>query len=202
MTRLFSRAFALIACCLLMNNFATAANIHFDRTSVAGLRANERFTLEILASAFADGSTGGGLNLRWDANSLAINSLNDVELLFPGDVFVFDKGRLDTNAGHLLNIATNSFGGTTSTSFSIAKITFTALTEGSSRLTLETGTFSNELLNVWTDASGQEIANLSFDAADVTVIGAIPVPAALWLMPGALAVLGLRSRACVQTATV
>lgn len=140
--------------------------------------------------------------MRWDANVLAINSLNDVELLFPGDVFVFDKGRLDTNAGHLLNIATNSFSGTANTSFSIAKITFTAVAEGLSRLTLETGTFSNELLNVWTDASGQEIANLSFDAADVTVIGAIPVPAALWLMPGALAVLGLRSRARVRTATV
>ena len=155
MTKLFSRALALLVCCLLMNNFATAASIHFDRTSVAGLRANDRFTNEILASDFTDGSTDGELNLRWDANVLTINSLNDVELLFPGDVFVFDKGRLDTNAGHLLNIATNSFSGTANTSFSIAKITFTAVAEGLSRLTLETGTFSNELLNVWTDASGQ-----------------------------------------------
>ena len=184
-----------------MSEFAAAANIHFDRASVDGLHTGERFTLEIFGSDFADGSAGGGLNLRWDASILKINSLTDVELRFPGDVFVFDKGRLDADAGQLLNIATNSFTGIADASFSIAKITFTALAAGFSRLELETGTFSNELLNVWTDANGLEVPNLSFDAAEVTVIGAIPLPAGLWLMPAALALLGRRSRPTSLLAT-
>ncbi len=201
MIRPFSRVFALLIACLSMCEFAAAANIHFDRTTIDGISPGERFTLEILGSDFTEGSAGGGLDLRWDASILTISSLNDVELRFPGDVFIFDKGRLDAAAGRLLNIATNSFNGVLDTSFPVARITFTALAAGASLLELETGTFSNELLNVWTNGSGEEIADLSFDAAQVTVLGAIPLPAGLWLMPAALAVLGLRSRTIVRPAS-
>ena len=201
MIRSFFRAFALLVCCLSLSEFAAAANIHFDKSSIGGVRAGDRFILEILGDAFDGGSSGGGLNLRWNANFLTVGSLDDVELRYPGDVFIFDKGRLDNDAGHLLNIATNSFKGINDLSFVIAKITFTALAEGTSLLELETGTFSNELLNVWTDASGLEIADLSFSAAEVAVIGPVPLPAGLWLMPGALALLGLRSRASSRHAT-
>ena len=189
----FFRA-AAFACCLSTGAAAGAATIGFDRASVAGLSAGDQFALEILGSDFADGSAGGGLNLQWNPAVLGIASPADIELLFPGDRFVFDKGVLDETAGTLTNLATVSFTGIADASFAIARITFTALAAGNSPIELALGTFAQGGDNVWTTAAGAEIADLAFEPAAATVVATVPVPAGLWLLPGALALLGGRLR--------
>ena len=182
-----------IALCLSFSQLATAATIHFDKNSTLGLAVGERFSLEVLGSDFTDGSTGGGLNLSWNPDVLAIGSLDDIDLLFPGDKFVFEKGALNGAAGTLSNLSTNSFTGIADAGFKIARITFTAIAAGTSAIELGFGTFTAGGLNVWTKADGSEVTGLTFESATATV-EAVPLPAALVLMPGALALLGVRAR--------
>ena len=183
-----------IALCLSFGQLATAATIRFDKDSSPGLSVGERFSLEVLGSDFADGSAGGGLNLSWNPDVLAISSLDDVELLFSGDKFVFEKGALNGAAGTLINLSTVSVFGIADTGFKIARITFTALAAGSSLIELGVGTFAGGGLNEWTRGNSTIIPDVVFESASATVVSAIPVPAALVLMPGALALLGFRAR--------
>lgn len=182
---------ALFATTLFATDLASAATISFDRPSLDGLTVGDRVTLEIQGRGFTSGSAGGGLDLSWDPAVLAISSLDDVELLFPGDRFIFDRGTLDTVAGTLTNLATNSFSGTPGANFTIARITVTALAAGTTQLGLALGSFAGGGKNVWTTAAGEVIDNLVFEPMDVTV-APVPLPAGLWLLPGALAVLGAR----------
>jgi len=185
--------FALFATTLFATDIASAATIRFDRASLDGLTVGERVTLEIQGRDFTAGSAGGGLDLSWDPAVLAVSSLDDVELLFPGDQFIFDRGTLDTVAGTLTNLATNSFSGTPAANFTIARITVTALAAGSTQLDLALGSFAGGGKNVWSTAAGLAVDDLVFEPIDVTV-APVPLPAGLCLLPGALAVLGARLR--------
>lgn len=185
--------FTLFATTLFATDLASAATIRFDRASLDGLTVGERVTLEIQGRDFTAGSAGGGLDLSWDPAVLAVSSLDDVELLFPGDQFIFDRGTLDTVAGTLTNLATNSFSGTPSANFTIARITVTALAAGSTQLDLALGSFAGGGKNVWSTAAGLAVDDLVFEPIDVTV-APVPLPAGLCLLPGALAVLGARLR--------
>lgn len=198
MTQRRTLGFALFAASMACADLAAAATIHFDRSSIDNIAAGERVTLEILGSGFTDGSAGGGLNLKWDGDVLGIAALTDIELLFPGDQFVFDKGSLDAAAGTLTNLSTNSFNGIAATSFKIARVTFTALAAGTSSIELGLGSFATGGNNVWTTAAGIEIASLGFEAASLTVVAPVPVPAALVLLSGALTLLGVRTRSQVS----
>lgn len=184
---------ALFATTLLATDIASAATIRFDRASLDGLIVGDRVTLEIQGRDFAQGSAGGGLDLNWDPTVLAVATLDDVELLFPGDQLIFDRGTLDTAAGTLTNLATNSFAGTSSANFTIARITVTALAAGSTQLGLALGSFAGGGKNVWSTAAGLAVDGLVFEPIDITV-APVPLPAGLCLLPGALAVLGARVR--------
>jgi hypothetical protein len=194
--------------CLSLSPWALAASIHFDQTSTTGLSIGERFTLEILADNFIDGrgtettaddqagTFGGGLELKWDPTVLTINDLADIELLFPGDhTFNFDKGILDAGAGVLRNLSVANAIPLSLASFSIAKITFTTLSEGISHIILDTGTFAAGGLNVWSTFEGfDEIPGLTYGNATATVAAPIPLPAPLLLLPSALSFLAFRKR--------
>lgn len=185
----------LCAACTAGSPVATAATIGFTPTAPTSQVVGTRIAFDITGSDFTDGSAGGGLDLSWDAALLSIASLDDVELLFPGDRFIFDKGTLDTAAGTLTNLSTNSFTGVTDASFSIARITFTTLAPGTSSIDLDLGSFGGGGKNVWTTAAGGALAGLTFEPASLTVVAPVPLPAGLWLLSGALAVLGVRLRA-------
>ncbi|HMM76327.1 MAG TPA: hypothetical protein PJ986_11505 [Gammaproteobacteria bacterium] len=183
----------LFAAGMACSQLAAAASIRFDPAAIDDLAIGDRLTLDIVGSDFTAGSAGGGVNLKWDAAVLSIAAAADIELLFPGDQFFFSKGTLDNAGGTLTNLSTNSFNGIVDSSFTIARIAFTALAAGSSLIALDLGSFGGGGSNVWTTAAGAEITDLSFEAASVTV-APVPLPAALGLMPGALAVLALRLR--------
>lgn len=186
-----SLGLAVLVASLAFVELAAAATIRFDPTSTTDLAPGERIALEILGSDFAGGSAGGGLDLSWNPDVLGLAAA-DIELLFPGDRFVFDTGTL--GAGTLTNLATNSFNGVASVSFSIARLTFTALAAGTSSIELALGSFTPGGRNVWTTATGEEITDLAFEAASVTVVAPVPAPAAIYLLPGALAALAARRR--------
>ncbi len=169
-----------LALCLSFGQLMTAATIRFDRNSTAGLPVGDWFSLEILGSDFADGSAGGGLDLSWNPDVLAVSTLDDVDLLFSGDKFVFDKGALSNAAGTLSKLSTVSFSGITDTAFKIARITFTAIAAGSSLIELDLGTFTAGGLNEWTRGDSTIIPDVAFEPASATVVSAIPVPAALY----------------------
>lgn len=188
-----SLRFGALTLCLSLGQLASAATIRFDRASIEGLAIGERFSLEVLGSEFAEGSAGGGLNVNWNPDVLAISSLSDIELLFPGDKFVFEKGTLNGAAGTLSNLSTNSFTGIADAGFKIARITFTAVAAGTSAIELDLGAFTAGGLNAWTKSDGSEVTDLVFESASVNV-APVPLPAALFLMPGALALLGVRAR--------
>ena len=181
----------LVALCLSSAEFASAATIGFDRDAI-DVEVGSQVAVDIVGSAFDAGSAGGGLNLSWDPAVLSIAALGDVELLFPGDVFVFDKGTLDAAAGTLTNLTTNRFFGVPDAAFTIARITFTAVGAGATSLDLALGSFPQGGSNVWTTGAGAEISNLTFETASVTALAPVPLPPAAALFAGAIALLGLR----------
>jgi hypothetical protein len=208
MSRHRSKQLFVSAICLSLSQWALAATIHFNPVVTNGLSIGDRFTLEILANDFIDGrgtatttddqagTFGGGIELKWDPTILAINNLADIELLFPGDRAVsFDKGTLDTGAGVLRNLSTANAVPSGLANFSIAKITFTALSGGISLITLDTGTFPAGGRNVWSTFEGfDEIPGLTYGTATATVVAPVPLPAPLLLLSSALSFLTFRKR--------
>lgn len=199
MTHRQTLGLALFAASVACADLAAAATIGFDRSSVDALSPGDRVTLEILGSDFTDGTSGGGLDLSWNAAVLALAAA-DIELLFPSDQFFFDKGDLNATEGTLTNLSTVSLNAVATSSFKIARLTFTAIAGGTSLIGLRVGTLPAGPSD-WATPGGEIIA-LSFEPAELTVVEPVPVPAALALMPGALALLGVRLRKKAQPAIV
>jgi hypothetical protein len=199
--------FFVSAVCLSLSQWALAASIQFSPTSTTGLSIGDRFTLEIVGSGFVGpsglnaGTPGGGIDVRWDSDVLAIASLSDIELLFPGDKKLSTDGTnndglgaLDAAAGLLRDLSVLSLDSITSTSFSIAKITFTALGAGTTSVTMDTGTYAVGGRDSWALIDG-ETPVLSYGSATAAVIAPapVPVPAALLLLSSALPLIAFRT---------
>lgn len=122
---------------------------------------------------------GGGINLTFNSGVLELKNVTVDAITWE---FFTTSGEIDNSNGTLDDLTFSSFAGR-SGGFSIAQITFQALSRGSSLLTL-----TESALNPF--ASGGELLNpaVSLSSAEITVV---PLPAAFWLFLSGLSVFGV-----------
>jgi len=161
---------------------ASASIISFDQNSLI-VSPGDNFSLTIQGNGFP-AIVGGGLNIDFDAAVLQID-----QVTINQSVFSFymgrgiEEGHIDNIAGRLSNTAFNTFFGA-SNSFDIMTIDFTALSSGSSLLSL-----SESSIWVFSDIYGTAVGDgISFSTATINV-AAVPLPAAIWLLGSGLLVL-------------
>ena len=160
-----------------------AATVTFGNTSVtAGL--NDIITIDLLMDFTDDATLGGGTDIFFNDAVLSFLSFD-----FSSTTLVLDPafGRLpdaDVIAGKLEGMAFGNFGGLPGPGV-IGTLTFQAIAFGDSALTMAVTT---EALKggdfISNNTFGPQVVN--FGSANVSVVSAVPVPAAVWLFGSGL----------------
>ncbi len=169
---------------LILSNQLSAATVGWD-SSINNVNLNDTFTLNVVGSGFTSNVDGGGLNFSFDSSVLNVTSISIDESVWDLGAGI-STGAIDNTQGSVSGISVNAWSDV-SGNFTIASITFQAVGNGSTALSL-----SDYLLNPW--ASGGGLINPDYAASSVTV-SAVPVPAALWLFgSGLLGLAGVAKR--------
>jgi len=165
---------------LLSMGHANAATVGFSPSSpTAGI--GQSFSIDIVGNfTLLETIEGGGLDLAFDAAVVNVTNVTVNTTLFD---FYSLSGTIDNSSGAVSDIIFNTFAGA-SGNFLIATVDFTALTAGSSGLSL-----SESFLNPFSSASAGASLMVDFQPGNVTVT-AVPLPAALGLMMCGLAPFG------------
>ncbi len=174
----------LLAVFFLVNSNGISASTVSFSPSESTATSGQAFVLNIVGNDFLNDVDGGGINLAFDKAIFKVESVSVYSDLWE---FLPDNGRIDNAAGVVQEIQFNTFSQHNKGTFNIASLRLTALTPGESQFLL-----SESQVNPFASA-GQAI-NPTFIAGKITVLSAVPVPAALWLMLGGLGVLGFAGK--------
>lgn len=152
----------------------------------AGLfQVGDSFSVTVRGEGFNTGITGGGFDLDFNPDVLELGLVTINTTIFN---FGSKAGTTDNDLGELRDLGFGNFFGDSSVSFLIATLDFTATGAGVSALDLTPGPFNmvDELGTTINDSA-------TFVGGSVTVT-AIPLPAAVWLLLGAVGLLGATRR--------
>ena len=158
-------------------NAAGAAQVSL-LPAVQTVSVGEVFQLTIEGSGFVDNLDGGGLDLGFDPNVLQINGPATVDASWE---FASDGGSAG-GPGVWKDIVFNTFSHAINGTFPIATVSFTALQASAGTpvvLSLNSGAAENPF------GSGGNVVPVTFAGATIKV-QAVPLPASLWLVVGAL----------------
>jgi len=170
---------------------ANAASVSLQPATV-DVHVGDSFGVDVWWDFTGEATLGGGTDATWDPAGLSF-----VSLVFD-DNPDFDPAftrQGEVSPGLIDGFATGNFNGLAGDGpLYIATITFTALTEGSFVIDLAEDT---GIAGPFVSIAGQLYPDLVFSGATVNVSGgAVPLPAALWLMIGGLGtLLGYRRKA-------
>ncbi len=167
---------------ILFSGHLSAATITWS-SSTTNVNVNDVFTIDITGTNFLSNVDGGGVNFSYDASVLNVVSISINESVWDLGAGI-STGIIDNITGTVGGISVNAWSDVIG-NFSVATITFQAISSGSSDLSLSEWGF-----NPW--ASNGNIINPDFVNATVQVV---PVPAAIWLFgSGLIGLLGLSKR--------
>ena len=179
------RTFLASVCGALLFNAGVshAATVSFGNASVtAGV--NDIITIDLLMDFTDDATLGGGTDIFFNDAVLSFQSFD-----FSSTTLVLDPAfsRLpdaDVLAGKLEGMAFGNFGGLSGPGV-IGTLTFQAIAVGDSALTMAVTTEALKGGDFISDNTfGPQV--VSFGSANVSVVSAVPIPAAAWLFGSGL----------------
>lgn len=166
-------------------NAAGAAQVSL-LPAVQTVNVGDVFALTIEGSGFVDNLDGGGLDLAFDPSVLQFNGPATVDAAWE---FASDGGSAG-GPGVWKDIVFNTFAHAINGTFPIATLSFTALQPSAGTpvsLSLNSGPAENPF------GSGGDLVPVTFATATIEV-KAVPLPASLWLVTGALGALVRKRR--------
>ncbi len=152
-----------------------AATVTFD-PNPESVSLNDIFSLDIVGQNFLSIVDGGGVDFTFDKNVVNVLSVSIDQLVW--DFFV-QNGTIDNLLGTVDGIAVNALSNVGPGNFTVATVQFQAVGVGSTSLAL-----SEYALNPF--ASGGSPINPTFTNGSVTVLSAVPIPGAVWLLSSGL----------------
>ena len=176
------------AAVLLMASQANAATVKIDPASIT-VANGASFNLTVSGADFPD-TIGGGFILGWDTSILSLES-SDAAMSADLTAKGWDTSFVDTSVAGQLAVTNGTFLNIFTGAFDILTLDFLALQEGITTASLTLNPFQGD----W--VSGDFISPITgviYEGADVTV-GAVPVPAAVWLFgSGLIGLVGIARR--------
>ena len=175
------------AVALLMASQANAATVSINPASIT-VGDGASFSLTVSGADFPE-TIGGGFSLSWDANILALTSA-DVDLLGQLTTAGWDTSSVSSAAGQL-DVLNASFATTFTGAFDILTLDFLALQQGVTTADLALNPIQG---SDWVAGDFFTAIPVTYEGATVTV-GAVPVPAAVWLFgSGLIGLVGIARR--------
>lgn len=165
-----------------------AATISIE-SAPASLGIGDIFSLDIIGTDFSDNPDGGGVNLFYDETIVNVLSVSIDETVWDFGATGISQGTINNTLGAVNGIMVNAWSDV-GIPFTVATIEFQAVAEGVSNLTMNEFNY-----NPW--GSNGNLINPDFVTSSITV-GAVPVPAAVWLFgTGLIGLAGLARRKAV-----